>query len=287
METRVVFVSPTPVLEDLIALVPDPGERFTANGSWGHSVSILCDHPDPDALRQELRAAAEGVTAAVITGPLATQPAKLLLLDVDSTFTTTEAIDLLAEHVGRGPQVAAVTEAAMRGEIDFTESLRRRVAAIEGLPTSVFDEVGPAMTLSPGAHDLVRAAHEAGAKIGVTSGGFSQLVGPLAARMDLDFHHANELGTELRDSTEVLTGEVIGTVVDRAEKARDLNRFAEASGVDLSLTVAVGDGANDLDMLAAAGLGIAYCAKPVTAAAADTSIDFARLDAVIPLALLR
>lgn len=287
MDTRVVLVSPTPILEELVALVPNPGQRSTAEGEFGHSVSILCNHLDPDALRRELRAAADGVTVAVITGPLATQPAGLILCDVDSTFTTTEAIDLLAEHVGRGDEVAAITERAMRGELDFAESLRLRVGAIAGLPTSVFDEVGPAMTLSPGAEALVQAAHAAGARIGVTSGGFTQLIGPLAERMGLDFHHANQLETTVVDGTETLTGRVTGTIVDRAQKARDLARFAEAHGVDPALTVAVGDGANDLDMLAAAGLGVAYCAKPVTADAADAAITFPRLDAVIPLALVR
>ncbi|MEO7588067.1 MAG: phosphoserine phosphatase SerB, partial [Arachnia sp.] len=227
------------------------------------------------------------VAVGVITGPLATAPAGLILLDVDSTFTTTEAVDLLAEYAGAGAQVAAITERAMRGELDFTESLRERVAALAGLPISVLAEVGPRMTLSPGAEDLVTAAHAAGAVVGVTSGGFTQLVRPMAERHGLDFHNANELGTHVVDGEERLTGTVVGPIVDRDQKARDLARFTAAHGVDPDLTVAVGDGANDLAMLGAAALGVAYCAKPVTASQADVAIGFPRLDAVAAFALLR
>ena len=287
METRVVFVSPTPILGELVALVPDPGERTMQEASYGHSISVMCDHPDPDALRDELRQASGGVTVAVITGPLATQPARLILCDVDSTFTTTEAIDLMAELIGKGAEVAAITESAMRGEIDFAESLRQRVSLVEGLPTSVFEQVGDAMTLSPGAEALVRAAHSVGARVGLTSGGFTQLVAPLAARHSMDFFNANELGTVVADGVETLTGKVVGPIVDRQQKARDLQRFAAEHDVEAALTVAVGDGANDLDMLTAAGLGIAYCAKPVTAEAADVAVGFPRLDAIIPIALDR
>ncbi|TRY18397.1 phosphoserine phosphatase SerB [Tessaracoccus rhinocerotis] len=247
----------------------------------------MCDHPDPSALRAELRAAAGDVAVAVITGPLATQPARLVLCDVDSTFTTTEAVDLLAAHAGSGPQVAEITERAMRGELDFEASLRARVATLRGLPTTVFDVVGPAMTLSPGALEMVAAAHAIGALVGVTSGGFTQLVGPMAAEAGLDFHNANVLETEVVDGVEVLTGNVTGTVVDRAQKARDLASFAAAHGVDPALTVSVGDGANDLDMLDAAALGIAYCAKPITAERADVAVAFPRLDAIVPIALQR
>jgi phosphoserine phosphatase len=206
------------------------------------------------------------------------------MMDVDSTLTTTEAVDLLAAHAGVGERVAEITERAMRGELDFEASLRERVATLRGLPTSVFDEVGPAMTLSPGARELIAASRAAGAKVGVTSGGFTQLVGPLAASLGLDFFNANELETETVDGVERLTGRVIGTVVDRDQKARDLIRFADAHGVDPALTVAVGDGANDLSMFAAAGLSVAYRAKPVTAAAAGVAVGFPRLDAVAAFA---
>lgn len=269
MKVLVVLTSPRPLADS----EPRP---------YGHRAAWLEDVGDPAALRDELRAGSDA-SVAVITGPLATEPARLILSDVDSTLTTTEAIDLLASHAGRGEQVAAVTERAMRGELDFEESLRERVAALAGLPESVFDEVAPQMTLSPGAEDLIRTAHEHGCLVGVTSGGFRQLVGPLAERLGLDFWNAIQL--EVRDG--LLTGGVEGPVVDKEQKIRDLHRFADQAGVPLSHTVAVGDGANDLGMLGAAGLGIAYCAKPVTAAAADVALTFPRLDAVAGFALER
>lgn len=287
MQIRVVLVSPEPIMAELVALVPDPGERLADTTAYGHVVSVLCDHADPAALRRELQQSGPGVAVATITGDLVHAPAGLILLDVDSTFTTTEAVDLLAEYAGAGEKVAAITERAMRGEMDFTQSLRKRVATLKGLPSSVLDEVGPRMTLSPGAEELVAAAHAVGTLVGLTSGGFTQLVGPLAQRHGLDFFNANELGTRIVDGVEQLTGEVVGPIVDRDQKARDLACFAAEHGVNLSLTVAVGDGANDLAMLAAAGLGVAYCAKPLTAEQADVSIHFPRLDAVAAFALLR
>jgi len=287
MQIRVVSVSPQPIPESFLSLLPPRDQRLEQTTDYGHVVSVLFEHDDPDGLRRELRAAAGEVAVAVITGPLATSPAGLILLDVDSTFTTTEAVDLLAEYAGAGDRVAAITERAMRGEMDFTESLQKRVAALAGLPTSVLEEVGPRMTLAPGAEALVAMAHASGAHIGVTSGGFTQLVLPMAERHGLDFSNANELGTHVVDGVERLTGEVVGPIVDRDQKARDLARFAAEHGVDPLLTVAVGDGANDLAMLASAGLGIAYCAKPVTAAEADVAINFPRLDAVIAFALTR
>ncbi len=287
MQIRVVLVSPIPLPDELLALIPPSGERLGLDTEYGRVVSVLCEHDHPDALRQDLRDAGDGVAVAVITGPLATTPAGLILLDVDSTFTTTEAVDLLAEYAGSGQKVAAITERAMRGEMDFTESLRERVATLAGLPTTVFADVGARMTLAPGAEALVAAARAATCRIGVTSGGFTQLVGPLAEHHRLDFWNANELGTHIVDGVECLTGTVVGPVVDRDQKARDLARFAAEHGINPALSVAVGDGANDLAMLDAAGLGVAYCAKPVTARQADVAISFARLDAVAAFALLR
>lgn len=287
MEARVVFCSPAPIPEELVALVPDPGERARTVGGYGHAIHVMCDHPDPDRLRRTLRAASDGVTVAVITGPLATRPAGLVLCDVDSTFTTTEGLDLVAKHAGRFDEVALVTEQAMRGDVEFAESLRLRVAAVAGVETRLLDEVRAEIALSPGALELVAAAHAAGAKVALTSGGFHELIDPIAAAADVDFVNANRFGTVLRDGVEVLSGLVLGPIVDRAQKARDVARFAAAAGVDPALTVATGDGANDLDMLAAAGLGVAYCAKPVTAAAADVAVAYPRLDALIPLALQR
>ncbi|RRD47152.1 phosphoserine phosphatase SerB [Tessaracoccus sp. OH4464_COT-324] len=281
MQIRVTLVSPNPIDDRLLDGVP--AHSVTASEEpFGHVLHAFAKSDDPERLRRELTA--HPLAVAVVDGPLAQQDAQLILCDVDSTLTTTEAIDLIAEHAGRGAEVAEITEAAMRGELDFEPSLRARVATLKGLPTRILDEVYPRMTLSPGARELVTAAHERGARFGVTSGGFSQLVGPLADELGLDFFSANELGVAVRDGVPTLTGEVVGAVVDRRRKARDLRDFARASGVRLERCVAVGDGANDVGMLAAAGLGIAYCAKPMAALQADVSIDFPRLDAVTAFA---
>ncbi|HJE51457.1 MAG TPA: phosphoserine phosphatase SerB [Tessaracoccus flavescens] len=284
MEIRVTLTSTGPIPEALVALVPPTDQVLSDETLYGQRLNFFTTHDDPEALRQALRAVAGTVAVGVVAGPLAKYPAKLLLMDVDSTLTTTEAIDLLADHAGVGPEVAAITERAMRGELDFAASLNERVSTLKGLPVSVFHEVGPAMTLSVGAGELIAAAKAAGAKVGVTSGGFSQLVGPLAERLGLDFYNANELETEIVDGVEVLTGRVTGAIVDREQKARDLLRFAHSHGIDPAMTVAVGDGANDLAMFDAAGLSIAYCAKPVTQAKADVAINFPRLDAVAAFA---
>ena len=227
----------------LIALNPEPVD-LPFDATWqprpfGHVARAVVETDDPEQLRLRLLEVASG---GVVAGPLAEQPARLVMMDVDSTLTTTEAIDLLAEHAGTGELVASITERAMRGELDFAESLRERVATLQGLPVRVFDEVLPRITLSPGARELVAALHEAGVLVGVTSGGFTALVAPLAEELGLDFFNANEL--EIRDRA--LTGRVIGTVVDRDQKARDLTRFAATSQVPLEHAVAVGDGANDL-----------------------------------------
>lgn len=284
MHTRVTLASPHPLADDLLAGL-SPSRTRAQETSFGHVVHAFVECDDPEGLHIGLRReAGTQVAAGVVDGELTSHDAGLVLCDVDSTFTTTEAIDLLAEHAGRGAEVAAITEAAMRGELDFEDSLRRRVATLEGLPTAVFDEVYPRMTLTPGARELVAAAHARGARIGVTSGGFTQLVSRLADEVGLDFFSANLLGTVRRDGREVLTGEVVGEIVDRVRKARDLRAFAACAGVPLSRTVAVGDGANDLTMLATAALGIAFRAKPVTAAQADVHIAFPRLDAVAAFA---
>lgn len=284
MPIRVTFASPAPVPSELVERAA-PTRVHEHEAHFGHVVHVLTEHDDPEALRAELRGSADDdVAVGVVDGALAHEHARLLLLDVDSTLTTTEAIDLLAEHAGKGDEVGAITEAAMRGELDFAQSLRRRVSTLEGLPASIFDDVYPRMTLSPGARELVATARARGARVGITSGGFTQLVGPLAEELGLDFSHANRLETVRRDGAELLTGRVVGDIVDRDQKSRDLLEFARNSDVPLTHTVAVGDGANDLRMLATAALGIAYRAKPVAALRADVSIGFPRLDAVAAFA---
>jgi phosphoserine phosphatase len=201
------------------------------------------------------------------------------VMDVDSTLLRGEVIEMLAERAGCLSEVAAVTELAMRGELDFEQSLRRRVALLEGLDASVLDEVYDALTLTPGARTLVRTLTRLGYRFAIVSGGFSQVTDRLAAALGIHFSAANEL--EVVDGR--LTGRIVGPVVDRAGKADALRRFAVEAGVALAATVAVGDGANDLDMLSAAGLGIAFNAKPVVQEAADTTVNVPFLDAVIYL----
>lgn len=196
---------------------------------------------------------------AVVPQSLREAPRKLLIMDVDSTLIQQEVIELLAAHAGVEREVAAVTEAAMRGELDFAESLHARVATLEGLPAAVVDDVRAAVRFSPGARTLVKSFAAAGHTVGVVSGGFSQILQPLAGELGLDYAQANQL--EIADGK--LTGKVLGTVTDRAAKAEALRRWAEHSGVPLEHTIAIGDGANDLDMLAASGFGIAYNAKQV------------------------
>ena len=236
---------------------------------------------DVDALRRELalEAAGLGVDISVAPGGLARRGRRLVVMDVDSTLIQQEVIELLAAHAGREEEVAAVTERAMRGELDFAESLRERVATLEGLDAGVLDQVRASVVLTPGARTLVRTLKRLGYMVTVVSGGFIEIVGPLAEDLGIDGAQANRL--EVVDGR--LTGKVVGEIVDRAGKARALRRFAQEAGLPLSRTVAIGDGANDLDMLAAAGLGVAFNAKPVVREQAHTSVNVPYLDAVLYL----
>ncbi|GIG28807.1 hypothetical protein Cma02nite_14070 [Cellulomonas marina] len=202
-------------------------------------------------------------------------------MDVDSTLITGEVIEMLAERAGTRALVAAVTERAMRGEIDFARSLHERVATLAGVPVTVLADVLDEVELSPGAKELVAGLAARGWPLALVSGGFTEVVGPLAARLGITRYRANRL--EVADG--VLTGRVAGEVVDRAAKAVALRAWADELRVPLERTVAIGDGANDLDMLAAAGTGIAYRAKPLVAAAADHALE-GRLDEVLTLPAL-
>ena len=201
---------------------------------------------------------------------------KLVVLDVDSTLIRQEVIELLAAHVGREAEVAAVTERAMRGEIDFAASLRERVAVLEGLPASAIDDVAAAVRLSPGAKVLVQTLLREGHAVAAVSGGFSQVLDPLAAHLELTRAAANEL--EVQDG--VLTGRVAGRIVDRAMKAEVMGQWAQELGVAPEDVMAVGDGANDIDMARAAGLSVAYRAKPALREVADTQVSIPNLDAL-------
>ena len=208
-----------------------------------------------------------------------TEGPPLLLTDVDSTLIGDEVIELLAAHAGKEPEVRAVTEAAMRGELDFAQSLHARVAVLEGLPVRVVAGGRAGVGVPPGAPELVHAVPAAGGVVGVVSGGFVEVVGPLAETMRI--HHAVANTLEVRDGR--LTGRVAGEVVDRAVKARVLRELAERHGIPMERTIAVGDGANDLDMLEAAGLGVAFAAKPALADRADVCLPGPRLDDLVEL----
>lgn len=243
-------------------------------------VSLPRESPPSDAaLRQTLAEAGRRARCDVSFQRvgLAQRTKRLIVFDVDSTLIQGEVIEMLAARAGCEDEVRAVTEAAMRGEIDFAESLHRRVAALAGLDAGCLDEVADSLELTAGARTTVRTLKRLGYRCGVVSGGFTAVIGRIVADLGLDFAAANEL--EIVDGR--LTGRVVGPVVDRAGKATALQRFAAEAGVPLEQTVAVGDGANDLDMLATAGLGVAFNAKPVVAAAADTSLSHPYLDAVL------
>jgi phosphoserine phosphatase len=203
----------------------------------------------------------------------------LVVFDVDSTLIEDEVIELLADVAGKRAEVAEVTERAMRGELDFAESLRERVKALAGLPESVFADVFKRVTPTTGVVELIDAVHAAGGLVGAVSGGFTQVLTPLAAQLKLDFARANDL--EVVDGK--LTGKVTGCIVDRAVKAESLIEWAKASGVENANTVAVGDGANDLDMLATAGLGVAFNAKPIVREKAQIVIEKQDLRELIPV----
>ena len=219
----------------------------------------------------------ESVDIALEDYSLSRRAKRLIVFDVDSTLIQGEVIEMLAARAGAEAAVAEVTEAAMRGELDFAESLHRRVATLEGLPAEILDDVGEQIELTPGARTTLRTLRRLGYHCGIVSGGFRQVIDPLAHELEMDFVAANEL--EIVDGK--LTGRVIGPVIDRPGKAKALRDFAQQAGVPMEQTVAVGDGANDIDMLSAAGLGVAFNAKPALREVADASLSHPYLDTVL------
>lgn len=236
---------------------------------------------DHEPLRQALAsvAAESGVDLAVQHSGLGRRGSRLVVMDVDSTLIQDEVIELIAAHAGCEQQVAAVTEQAMRGELDFAESLRERVALLAGTPVESLDHVREQVRLTPGARTLCRTLHQLGYQVALVSGGFHEVVDSIAAVVGVTDVRANRL--EVKDG--LLTGRTLGPIIDRAAKASALREFAAAYEVPIDRTVAIGDGANDLDMLTAAGLGIAFNAKPVVREQAHTAVNVPYLDTVLYL----
>ena len=245
------------------------------------AIELAVSGAAPDGLRIALSQAAaeQGVDIAVQPANLTRHGMRLIVMDVDSTLIQGEVIEMLAAHAGCEAEVAAVTERAMRGELDFEESLRARVALLKGVPASAIHQVYDSIHLNPGARTMVRTLRRLGYRFAIVSGGFSQITSRLAAVLGIHYQRATEL--EIVDG--MLTGDIVGDVVDRAGKAAALREFAAEIGVPEAATIAIGDGANDLDMLNAAGLGIAYNAKPIVQDAADTAVNVPYLDAIMYL----
>ncbi|GAA2442171.1 phosphoserine phosphatase SerB [Actinomadura vinacea] len=264
--------------------------RIAAGGANIDRIERLAHYPvtciemdvsgaDPEALRAALavEAAERQVDVAVQQSGLHRRAKRLIVMDVDSTLIQGEVIELLAGHAGCLDEVAKVTEAAMRGELDFEGSLRERVALLAGLDAAAIDEVRGQVRLAAGARTMVRTLKRLDYKFAIVSGGFTQVTDVLVKDLGIDYSAANTLEIE----NGKLTGRIVGPVIDRAGKATALERFAREAGIPISQTVAIGDGANDLDMLQAAGLGVAYNAKPVVRQAADTAVNVPYLDTIL------
>ena len=277
-------ISPAAIAE-LAAAINQSGaniERVTRLASTPvTAIEFVLSGAKQEILSQALSpiAASKGVDIAVQPGGVQRHARKLVQLDVDSTLIQQEVIELLAAKAGVADQVIAITNQAMRGEIDFEQSLRARVALLKGLPVSAITEVQAQILLTPGARTLISTLHKLGHTVAVVSGGFIDVIAPLLKELDIKYFKANTLGIE----NGLLTGEVTGAVIDRAAKAAALREFAALESISMEQTIAIGDGANDLDMIAAAGLGIAFNAKPAVKAAADSSISEPYLGSVLYL----
>jgi len=249
------------------------------------SYELAVSDGDIHKIREQLIAAAaeRPIDIAIQPEGLERRAKRMVIMDVDSTLIENEVINLLAEEAGVGPQVAEITLAAMRGEIDFEASLRERVGLLAGLREEDLLRVAKRITVTPGARTFIRTLKRMGMKTAIVSAGFTRFANALATDLDIDYSLSNTL--EVKDG--VLTGQLAGELVDGPRKASFLREIATSEGISPTQVVAVGDGANDLDMLAAAGLGIAFNAKPVVRERADTSVSVPYLDAILFLMGIR
>ncbi|MFT0848619.1 phosphoserine phosphatase SerB [Actinomycetaceae bacterium L2_0104] len=236
---------------------------------------------DIQEVMDELRgpALALKVDCALLTGDIAVDGPRMIVSDVDSTFIRDEVIEMIAAAADVEELVRDITDQAMHGTIEFGESLRQRVAAVRGVSTQMFADVASRVTVTPGARELIAAVHDRGGFFGLVSGGFHEVVDLFAEPLNVDGILANRF--EIAEGT--LTGKTLGPVIDRQAKARTLREWANAEAIPLELTAAMGDGANDLDMMKIAGLSVAFCAKPIVIAQADAIITVARFDILIAL----
>lgn len=277
-------LAPSPIAAIAEAIASKSGniERIHRTASYPiTAIEFTVSGVDISSLRHNLAAVAASseIDIAVSPGGLMRWAKKLVVLDVDSTLIQQEVIELLAAHAGVEEKVRLITEQAMRGELDFSASLLARVALLKGLPIDVIDKVRDQILLTPGARTLVETLKKLGHSVAVVSGGFTEVIEPILKDLAITHYRANSLGVE----NGVLTGLVEGPIIDRAAKAQALRDFAALESVNLEQTIAIGDGANDLDMIAIAGMGIAFNAKPAVKAAADSSVSAPFLDSVLYL----